>query len=528
MTIVAVVSAWIWIVPRIAESMLLSQLRHAGFGDASLESIEVGLGHVRVRNLCLGSGEQGVGNVTIATATAEFSATDLLHQRIDSLVLDAPTWTMAPYPELVWSPFDEALRLGSDAAATPALVQVLPSLSVRHVAIHGLTIEPPQSRGTKVKIDAALTAHDGRWSVDVHASMGSLIVSALARLQEQPGQADGTITLRLLGAKPIELEGTCRLVCEPAGRRSHVALQRKPGPFEVALADATWSGDGALALTANVPFAQIEAAAMTLHLEDFELASTTGAQVRGVAAELQFRGLPMPVSCGPQHLRWKHVRVDAVEAGSGGAQCELSSGLELRATIHQRTVDEIGSIDVSELYLAPGVHSFPLTLAFDRVSLQEWLELLSRGRVTGDGRLSGKVALVLHTEPRLSIDLRNGQLAAAPGGVVRFLDDAETAGLVLHHVQQIAESTGHDALVQARLVEALQEFAYTELDFRILPDAESHSVTLQVHAVGEGRRVPQQLDLKVNLHGFDTAVDTAMTIQLGLDRARHRLGGQDR
>lgn len=44
-----------------------------------------------------------------------------------------------------------------------------------------------------------------------------------------------------------------------------------------------------------------------------------------------------------------------------------------------------------------------------------------------------------------------------------------------------------------------------------------------MHAAGQGRKVPQQLELDVNLHGFDAAVDTALALKLGLDEARRRL-----
>jgi len=168
----------------------------------------------------------------------------------------------------------------------------------------------------------------------------------------------------------------------------------------------------------------------------------------------------------------------------------------------------------------------PTAFTLDQVSLQEWLELLSGGRVTGEGRLGGSVTLAVHTEPRLSIDLRGGRLTATPGGVVRFLDDAETEGRIRQHVRQIAVATGHDAVVQDRLVAALREFGYTALEFRIEPDAVGDGVTLRVHAAGEGRNVPQRLDLDVNLHGFDTAVDTALAIKLGLDRSRQRIAHQ--
>lgn len=88
--------------------------------------------------------------------------------------------------------------------------------------------------------------------------------------------------------------------------------------------------------------------------------------------------------------------------------------------------------------------------------------------------------------------------------------------MLRQHAAQIALASGHEALVQERLVAALREFAYTALEFAI--DAAGEDVTLRVHAAGVGRKVPQQLRLDVNLHGFDAAVDAALAVKFRLDR----------
>ena len=73
--------------------------------------------------------------------------------------------------------------------------------------------------------------------------------------------------------------------------------------------------------------------------------------------------------------------------------------------------------------------------------------------------------LIVQTDPRPAVELLDGHVAAAPGGIVRFLDDAETEALLREHVQQIAAASGHEGAVQERLFGALQEFAYTALEF---------------------------------------------------------------
>jgi hypothetical protein len=259
-------------------------------------------------------------------------------------------------------------------------------------------------------------------------------------------------------------------------------------------------------------------------VDDLAVTSANGLQLEGLDVATRLFGLPAPVTRTPQRVTWRRLQFAEFAAGAGEAEWQLGPGYEVTATARQRLADGIGSLELTGLRAAPGVARFPAEIAFEQVSLQELLELLSKGKVTGEGRISGDVAVVVHTKPRLAIDIQGGRLAAAPGGLVRFLDDQETEEMIREHAKQIAASTGHDSLVQERIVGALKEFAYSTLDFRLQPEPDGKGVTLNVHAAGKGRKVPQELDLTVNLHGFDTALDTALAIKFGLDRARRSLG----
>jgi hypothetical protein len=283
------------------------------------------------------------------------------------------------------------------------------------------------------------------------------------------------------------------------------------------------SGQGDVAVRVDVPFARLADAMCEVAVADGELTASNGFEVHGIAATLQLFGLPMPVTRQEQIVRWRSVRAGKIAGGPGEASLQLGTGSEVLVRVRQHTTDEIGAIDVRGLRWAPGARTFAATIGLSDVPLQDWLELASGGRITGDGRLSGSFALVLATEPRLAIELKDGRLSAAPGGTVRFLDDPETDTLIRQHVQQVAVATGHDTLVQDRLVAALKEFRYSDLRFHIDRDDATGGVTLRVHVAGEGRVVPQQLDMDVNLHGFDTAIDTALALKLGFDRAKDRL-----
>ncbi|MDO8348923.1 MAG: YdbH domain-containing protein [Planctomycetota bacterium] len=510
-----------WILPKVVETELLASLREVGFADADLESLRVGFGHAIARNVRLGSGEPGTGTLVIATVTARFSWADLFDASIDSLVLDGAIWTRSDLPGRGASPFD---RLHGRGAAGTGPMRALPDLHMRHIGIRGGRIETPASRTfSTIAVDATLTA-EAPWRIEVDASAGAQRIHASAVMRDEQQSASGTLELRGPGATPIAFAGTCQLAADAEGRSLAVALRREAGPFELDVADATWSGEGTFELQAEIPFPHLADSALALRLDGFDFASTTGVSIHGLSTDMHLLGLPVPIASGPQQVRWRDVQFGEFRGGAGNAELQVDDGAQVRVKIHQRTDDDVGSIDIGELRWAPGTTSFPATIAVHRMPLQQWLEVLSQHRVTGEGRIDGTLSVVVHTAPRLSVDMLAGGLAAAPGGTVRFLDDADTEALLLEHVSSVAAATDHPTVVQQRLVEALKEFSYSVLDFRIVPDAGGAGVTLRVHAAGQGRKVPQQLDLEVNLHGFDAAVDTAIALKLGIDRAKERLG----
>lgn len=512
-------AAW-WQLPRWVEATLRSRLQQAGFTTVAIGAVEVGFDRLVVRGLRLEAAPLGTGHVTIAAATAAFTVADLFARRIDSLVLDHPVWTMGPA-----SATDARAAAGTllrDEPGAPGLpAQALPVLPLRRLALRGGRITPRAGSALgAVSIEATLAIVDERWLLELAAVADRQRVTASVQLPssapDRMSPAVGTVELCVHGTQPLELSGTCELAAMPAGRSLRLDLQRRPGSFEVVVAGTTCSGEGTLELHASVPFDALDAAVVAARCVDLELASAAGMQLHGLAADVHLRGLPVPVSVGPQQVTWRRALLAGVPLGSGEATLALLPGAELGLRLRQRTVDEVGSVEIRELRWAPGLRSAPVTMVFEQVPLRGGLELLSRGRITGEGRLSGSLELVAQIEPRPAVDLRGGRLVAAPGGFVRFLDDADTETMLRQHTAQIALASGHEALVQERLVAALREFAYTALEFAI--DAAGEDVTLRVHAAGVGRKVPQQLRLDVNLHGFDAAVDAALAVKFRLDR----------
>lgn len=512
LVVLLLTAAWLWLVPPLVRWIVIDRLHAAGFRDVSIAETKVGFGSVHASDVRLG--RDGKGEVVVPGATAELTLGDLLAGRLGALVIDGPTWRMEPGAA---GPFDDVVRRPRETGTAP--VTALPELPVGKLTIrNGHVLYGEQS----IALDAEIVASDTRWDLSLRAAGAGPAVQLTAQLEVAPARAHGAVTLQTAGERPIELRGTFRSEVVDGARVFDVELGREPAPFEVTVAATTWSGNGAIKVRAHVPLANLAAAVFDVMLDDVSIEGTNGFSLAGLTAVAKLTSLPMPVSSGPQRISWRSAQFAALKVGPGNAEVDLQQDRQVLARIEQKTTDGAGTITVSGLRYAIFAGAVPAHVEFDRVPLQEWLEALSKGRITGEGRLSGDVDLVFQWAPRLGVDLQGGRLTSVEAGVVRFLDDAETRDLIRQQVDQIAAASGHDNVVKERLVGALEDFAYSALDFRIERDPDG-AVTLRAHTSGKGRKVPQEITLDVNLRGFDAAVDTALAIKLGLDRARRRL-----
>lgn len=474
--VVLLVVVWFFVVPRAIVALVAGTLRDAGVQQTRIGSVHVGPSRLEMQNVQLAGSTDADGEITIASVVAEFSIGDLFAGRIDSLVVDGVVWTRAASPDRGASPFGTTATIGGSDGAPATLPSALPlrRCELRNVAIG----RRDAAADDRLRLDASLDAAATSWRIDAKLALATHRATVRADLQRDANAFVGDVAVRDTGGAEIVLDGKVRI-----------------DPSE--------------------PF-------VALRFDDASVA-VNGLQINGLAAEVRVDGFAAPRTREAQTLRWRELRAGAIAAGSGEATFDLVAGPVVAASVTQRTVDGAGSITVRDLRWTPGQSRFPMSIEVHDVPLREWVELASSGRITGDGTLHGDLDVVVAIAPRLAIDLHGGHLGAAPGGIVRFLDHPDTDVLIRQHVQAIAASTGHDALVQERLIAALKEFRYSALEFVFDRDTANDDTTLRVHLAGAGTNVPQQLDMDVNLHGFDTALDTALAIKLGLDRAMERL-----
>jgi hypothetical protein len=514
-TAAVVVAVGVLLAPRIVESVLRAQLRQMGVGAVEIGAVDVGIDSLEVRDVRLASATDA-GSITIHRAMATFALADLVGGRIATLVLDEPVWTMATGDRR--SPFAPAAGDGArDAAARPLPTVPIGQLTVRGGRILVATDDGPDA----VTIDGVSTFGATVWNVQLDTEWRHQTVHMKAEVQQDATRANGTLRLTTGGAEPIDLTGNFQLEAVAGAPVLTIDVQQQPAPFAVVVAGGKWAGAGDVSVRAVVPMADLTAATVAIGVVGLQLTSPTGARIEGLATQAQLVGLPVPVTTTPQRLTWQAIRSESFTGRAGHAELQLHADPAVDVAGAQQMGDGIGSIAVTGLRWSPGADQLAATITAKALSMREWLELLSGGKVTGEGRLDGNVALVVHLQPSPAVDLRSGQLVAAPGGVVRFLEKATAAQLL--QVDGRAGAADPAAKTKADLVAALAEFLYTALDFRLEPEGTGPGVTLRVHAKGAGKGMTRPVEMDVNVRGFDQAVDTAMALKFGWQRMMDRI-----
>jgi hypothetical protein len=262
-----------------------------------------------------------------------------------------------------------------------------------------------------------------------------------------------------------------------------------------------------------------------LELTAEELAVTSAGgktSIDGLDATITFAGFSPVRTPGGQRVAWSTARLAQVELTAGSIEFCLEGPDSILVERGSVGLGDGGRLWTQAFRVDPASPDVELQLFCEAVSLRQWLSIATVDRATGEGRLDGRLALRLRTDPRLTIGFGDGFLHAAAPGTFQVSD----ASLVRDALQKNlpAVSAGgpggvdYNQLVQQRVVESLQDFAFEALTFDMIPRGDD--LTLRVHTKGKGRRTPQELDLTVNFNGFDDFIDLAIGMKLGIDEAK--------
>jgi len=520
--VLAALGGWEWVVPRLIEGRVRSALAVAGAPEARFEVKAVSLTGLEIEGLEIGDLAKGTDAALRAgRVLVSYSPTGLISGRVESLrIVGAVYDRTQPWP------------LPPHAGARPEQGPAgpLPTLPFDRVEIDGARVVAGKDATQRVRVDLVLQTGASGWRATARAAGFDLALTADLDLARSGEQAAGPLTLRVGdGTTPdLVLDGRARIAATPTGRNLALQLGSEGPAFELATAGLTVAGAGeAIALRGEFPGASGSLGRAVLALAGLDLAAGAW-RVQGLAGELRFASLVPLLSEGVDELAWRTLVLGRAEAGAGRARFRVAAGPDL-VVEHVDCALARGTLAIDGFRFGRDTETIDTRIQVEGASLDDWLRLVSGGRITGTGSLAGELQVHLDLGTGVDLDLPRGHLRAVGGGILRVLDDADTEAVVRQHARRVAQAAGRDVqgAVEDRIVSALKEFAFDDLRFELVPapaDATSPpTTTLRVHVAGKGRHVPQELDLDVNFNGFDSVVDLVLATKLGIDRAAARL-----
>lgn len=520
-------AAWIWVVPGLVEQRIRGALTAGGVRDVQLRLAVLTLHRAELEDIAFG------GNALRASrVVARFSPASLLAGRVEEVRVEGAVYDRAlPWPLRGAS----GPRVATEAeASTP-----LPALPFDRLVIDDARIVASEVAATEVRFDAKLAAGAGGWQGSARGTALGGTFSADLDLRADVAGAAGPVSVRLEHAASAGLvvRGTAHVATGAGGRELNVELASDGESFEVDAGDVAAAGHG-LTLRAHIPLARIGDGTATVDLTGLDVHARDAWRIEGLDGTVRLGPLVPLQTAGTVELAWSALSMGKVSAEAGDARFTVETGPALVVDQIRCTLEGGGSLTVGGFRLARDNPSITAVVTVEGAPLDAWLDLASDGRVRGSGRLDGELEVRITLGEKFDLDLPRGRLRAAGGGTLRIVSGGETEDLVRQHARAVARAAGKEVerAVEDRIVGAMKEFAFDELRFDLVatpasapPPVDDGTVaigngwpggtTLRVHAAGKGLRVPQELSVDLNFHGFDQVVDLVRATRLGLDRA---------
>ncbi len=521
---------WFFVVPEVLANRLAAALEDAGLANAHVQVERLSWRELVLAPIRCGDD----ATLHIARLHVTFTPAELLDRRVEIVALDGVEWRLAARGAtgLSLAPFD---RLTANDSKPPSgtLLAELPAirLPMQRLTLRDLRIVPPKgSRIPELTGSAVLEQNATRLTASLTMAMGAQELSVAGSLRS--GSAIGEVRVHVGDCEqPLALTGTLGIRSVQDGRVAELKLASNPD-FRLGWRRRSLVATGTRILWSA---AVTEAAGSTRTMQSalrIETApggklalagawpeSLAGFELHGFELGIDWPDLTEPRSAPRQRLRWQQIKLGDMGIRAGNCVFAIE-GHELVVANLRWTMEDGGEIQTGAFRVGPDTSKLSLGLTVRNLSLQSWCDMLGKDKVAATGRVSGRLRASVAWRPRLRVRLLAGHIATTRPGILRVSDDEDTTKLLEAHVDQIARrvSPEHHELIKRRIFGALRDFAFERLAFDVLPHAED--LTLAVHLKGKGRRVPQELDLNVNLNGINSLLNLALDLKQGVDDTR--------
>ncbi len=482
---VAITSLWHFWLPGYVEAAIREAARARGLAVEGLRVARVSLHGLDITGLRMGPGAR----LTAETISVTYDLAALRARRVRAITVDGAHFEL-DMPTLASG--DSPVAWPSHGGIASNGLLPFERLDIRSAEI---VVRATSENTLRAVLDASLAAHeDGTENLDVTGDLlgqpihitgerrAGVIDVVLSPLRWEFGEREplSELVSSMMGARPVGLiviEGRVRI----AGGRVDGQLSVRTDALGLNAASGIWS-------------------------------------VAGIACDLGLDGISPPRTRGAQTITWASARAGRAEIGGGRIVFAFETPSDVRIEDAGVRIGRNGQIAIAPFTFDMSHPNLALSVTATQLALEDWLELASGGRASGVGELSGHVTLRVRTQPRLRVDVlsgsfhsREGQLRVRDTAALRRLLDSQAA------TQGEAEIPGLDVGVMERVAASLKDFLYSALDVELVPRGED--LALRTHLVGRGRANAQEIDLNLNVNGFDALVDMAVSMELGMGHA---------
>ena len=436
---------------------------------------------------------------------------------------------------LALRPTGEGLRLTLPFGQTPSLeggLQLDPFDLVHEpaqFALTGVTLQLPIAINTPASTSGKLAVKELRWGDDTFPPVAGAVSLVDRRLL---AHADWS---PVAGA---ELHADAWF--DVLGRRGHIdvnapsfvvsddeALGRQVSALKPYKIRGTFAVDGQIDVAPGrvEPNVRLTLVGVDLRSEEYD------GGVDGITGSVTINNLAPLATPGDQRLNIKttHFGKLALHDGLIAFRLERVKSIFIEKT--EWRWGEKGRFFIHAFRFDPAKGEADLEVFLEEMNLNEWLTVLTDGRVTGQGTMFGRLPVRIRREAANRIAFGEGFLYAKPGVGNLQVRDTQMADNLLTQSDPRFATDDRMRVVKERTIAALRDFDYSWLRFDFVK--KDDGLTLEVRMNGKGHvggPTAQEVTLNVNVNGFDELLRGALFLKLGtpeaIDSALQRVFGQ--
>jgi len=333
---------------------------------------------------------------------------------------------------------------------------------------------------------------------------------------------DGTARLDLdsaLGGAPLPIRATFNLKTGEIDATAGVAnanVAPLMALLPASLARQIESAHGTLGVSATFSRrspANESSLVLTLHDGAVTTSPDIGAAIEGTTAAVHLAEIIPPSAPPGQTISADRIKIGGMEI----ADAAIVFGISGANDVHVQQLSARfagGVVRAAPFHFNPSHPVIATTLSADNLDLAEVVSLLTEGRGTASGRVSGSLAIAIDPARFASADavsLGEGSFTAAPGGNLRLGDATEGFESLLEQSNPaLAEPEMAD--VKQDILQAVRDFDYDLLDVSFARHDGRDQIKLRLHGRSRtGGRLP--INLGVGVEGASTLINDYLAVK---------------